>query len=404
MTLFPASQADRVRSFWGLDPEITFLNHGSFGACPRVVLGAQASLLRRMEAEPVRFFLREYEPLLDVARHALASFLGARDEDLVFVPNATAGVNTVLRSLEFAPGDELLTTDHAYNACRNALDFVAARFGAKVVVAPIPFPVLAEAYVENAVLALANDRTKLCLLDHITSPTGLIFPVESIVNSLALRGIDTLVDGAHAPGMVPLALDELGAAYYTGNCHKWMFAPKGAAFLHVRRDKQDGIHPLSISHGKNSTRTDRSRFLLEFDWTGTMDASPVLVLPEAIRFLESLLPGGASALAAFNRSMVLAARSYLCGELRTIAPAPASMIGALAALFLPDGSMERTALGLDPLQDKLFFEHHIEVPIIPFPRPPRRLVRISAQIYNDERDYRRLAAALTHLAKADRPV
>jgi isopenicillin-N epimerase len=356
-----------------------------------------------MEAEPVRFFLREYEPLLDVARHALASFVGAQDEDLVFVPNATAGVNTVLRSLEFGPGDELLTTDHAYNACKNALDFVAARFGAKVVVAPIPFPVLAEAYVENAVLALANERTRLCLLDHITSPTGLIFPVESIVKSLALRGIDTLVDGAHAPGMVPLRLDELGAAYYTGNCHKWMFAPKGAAFLHVRRDKQGVIHPLSISHGKNSTRTDRSRFLLEFDWTGTTDSSPVLVLPEAIRFLEGLLPGGVSALAAFNRSMVLSARSFLCGELGTLAPAPESMIGSLAALFLPDGSLERTALGLDPLQDRLFFEHRIEVPIIPFPRPPRRLVRISAQIYNDERDYRHLAEALTSLARADRP-
>jgi isopenicillin-N epimerase len=394
MTTFPVSHAERVRPFWGLDPAITFLNHGSFGACPRVVLEAQASILRQMEAEPVRFFLREYEPLLDAARRALALFVGAEEQDLVFVPNATAGVNTVLRSLDFSPGDELLTTDHAYNACKNALDFIAERSGAKVVVAPLPFPVGTEADVEDAILERAGEKTKICLLDHITSPTALVLPVESIVKKLAARGIDTLVDGAHAPGMVPLSLELLGAAYFTGNCHKWMCAPKGAAFLHVRRDKQERIHPLSISHGKNSTRTDRSRFLLEFDWTGTMDASPVFVLPEAIRFLDTLLPGGALALAAHNRALALAARSLLCEVLGTVAPAPDSMIGALAALVLPDGTMERTALGLDPLQDTLFFEHQIEVPIIPFPRPPHRLLRISAQIYNDERDYRRLAEAL----------
>lgn len=391
---FPPSHAERDKGLWGLDPAITFLNHGSFGACPRVVLEAQARLRDQMESEPVRFFIREHEPLLDRARTTLAAFVGANPDDLAFVPNATAGVNTVLRSLPFAPGDELVTTNHAYNACKNALDFVAERASAKVVVANVPFPIESSDQVTEAIFACLSKRTKIVLVDHVTSPTGLVFPVESIVRELARRGVDTLVDGAHAPGMVPLDMDALGAAYYTGNCHKWMCAPKGAAFLHVRRDKQPAIRPLVISHGKNSRRADRSRFRLEFDWTGTGDPTAFFVLPEALHFIESLLPGGAPALAAHNKKTALAARRLLCDALGASPPAPDSMIGSLAAIPLPDGGTETSPLDLDPLQDALFVRHGIEVPIVPFPAAPKRLVRVSAQIYNDVSDYEKLARAL----------
>ncbi len=386
---------------WTLDPAVTFLNHGSFGACPRPVLEAQQCLRERLERQPVRFFVRDLEPLLDDARSALAAFLGADPEGLVFVPNATTAVNAVLRSLALAPGDQLLVTDHAYNACRNALDFVAAAARAEVVVVPVPFPLASADAAVEAVLARATPRTRLALLDHVTSPTGLVLPIERLVRELAGRGVDTLVDGAHAPGMLPLDLGALGAAYYAGNCHKWLCAPKGAGFLHVRRDRQGGVRPVVISHGANSPRTDRSRLLLEFDWTGSHDPTPYLCVPEALRFLGGLLPGGWPALMARNRALALEARRILCDALDAEAPAPEDLVGALAAVPLPDGSAAplRSPLYADPLQDVLLERYGIEVPIMPWPAPPKRLVRVSCQAYNAREDYERLATALRELTR-----
>src|SRR5262245_9584959 len=398
------SQPACAPHLWPLDPDLTFLNHGSFGSCPVRVLEFQQEIRDRMERQPVRFLVRELEGLLDQARGALGEFLGAQPEDLVFVPNATAGVNTVLRSLQWQAGDELLVTNHEYNACRNALDFVAARCGAHVVVASVPFPLQTQRQIIDAVLASLTRRTRLALLDHVTSQTGLIFPLEQLVSDLAQRGVDVLVDGAHAPGMVPVNLKHLGAAYYTGNCHKWLCAPKGAGFLYVRRDRQQFIHPLSISHGANSPRTDRSRFLIEFGWTGTWDPSACLSVPEALRYCGSLLPGGWAEIMRRNRSLALAARRILCDTLQKEPPCPDDLIGSLVAVPIRDAADNQppaSPLYSDPLQDELREQHGIEVPIIPWPAPPRRLLRISAQLYNALPQYQFLANALAMLL--DRP-
>jgi isopenicillin-N epimerase len=388
---------DDLARHWTLDPRIDFLNHGSFGACPRTVLEAQAELRARMERQPVQFLARELEGLLDDARATLARFIGADPDDLAFVPNATTGVNTVVRSLELRPGDELLTTDHAYNACRNALRW-QERHGAKVVVAAVPWPIADPSQLTEAVLGAVTPRTRLALLDHVTSPTGLVFPVEEIVGRLNERGIDAIIDGAHAPGMVPLNVRAIGAAYFTGNCHKWLCAPKGAAFLHVRRDRQDRVRPLVISHGANAPRTDRSRFRLEFDWMGTDDPTPFLCIPHALRFLGKLLPGGWLELMERNHALAVRGRELLCDALRVSEPAPERMLGSLASVPLPDASGDppptRGVVLWHPLQGALLEKHRIEVPVMPFPSWPGQLVRISAQAYNSEEQFARLGAAL----------
>jgi isopenicillin-N epimerase len=390
-------------ALWPLDSSVTFLNHGSYGACPIEVLRHQAALRAEMEAEPVRFLGRELDGRLDVARAALAAFVGADPDDLAFVTNATGGVNAVLRSRAFAAGDELLSTDHVYRACRNALDFVARTSGARVVIAPVPFPVASPDDVVAAVMAHVTPRTRLALLDHITSPTALILPIERLIAELSSRGIDTLIDGAHAPGMVPLDLRVLGATYYSGNCHKWLCAPKGSAFLWVRRDRHTDVRPLTISHGASATGTNRSRFRVEFDWTGTSDPTAWLTVPKAIEYLGSLLPGGWPALMARNRALALDARRLLCEIAGTAPAAPDTMIGSLASVVLPDGTTRALGWGRrDPIQGRLFDTHGFEVPIMSWPAPPRRLIRISAQLYNEPAQFARLADALAKELAAER--
>lgn len=392
--------AAAVRRRYLLDPDVLYLNHGAFGACPREVLEVQDDFRLRLEREPVRFFIRECEPLLDRAREDLAALVGASSEDLAFVGSATEAVNTVLRSVEpfLAPGDQLLTTDHAYHACRNALDYTARRTGATVVVAPIPFPLSSPGEVLGPVLAAATPRTRLALLDHVTSATGLVLPLERLVPALEARGIACLVDGAHAPGMIDLDLRALGASYYAGNLHKWIGAPKGAGFLFVREDLRERIHPLSISHGADAHRPGRSRFHLEFDWTGTGDPSPWLAVPAAIRFVSSLLPGGLPALRRRNRELALAVRSDLSALLGVGLPCPDELIGALASLPLADGAPPVPAF--DPLPEALF-SRGIEIPVHPLAVPGgaayRRLLRISAAPYLRREDFAPLFSALREL-------
>lgn len=384
-------------AIWALDPKVTFLNHGSFGACPRAVLEFQQTIRETLEKQPVTFLARKLEQLLDNARTALATFVGCDAQDIVFVPNATTGVNTVLRSLKLEPGNDLLTTNHEYNACRNAINFVADSTGCRVVVAEIPFPVQNEDQVFESVLSVVTPRTRVALLDHVTSPTALVLPIQKLVRELAARGIQTLIDGAHAPGMLPLNLNELGADYYTGNCHKWLCAPKGAGFLYVKRDRQRLIRPLVISHGANSPRTDKSRFLIEFGWTGTLDPSAYLSVPKAIEYMNALLPGGWPAIMRRNRELVLAARKILSNALKIPLPCPDQMIGSMAAFPFPDSPEPQppaSPLYIDPIQEKLLQHFGVEIPIIPWPAHPHRVLRISAQLYNYLGQYEYLANAL----------
>ncbi|MCB9465944.1 MAG: aminotransferase class V-fold PLP-dependent enzyme [Candidatus Eisenbacteria bacterium] len=384
---------------WTLDPEVVFLNHGSFGACPRPVLAYQQSLRDELELEPLRFLDERAMSLWAQVRAEVSEFVGADPEGLVFVRNATVGVNTGLAAFanfEMREGDEILVTDHEYRASRNAADWFAERCGARVVPFHVPFPLESEDEVVDAVFSAVTPRTRFALLDHITSQTGLVFPIERLVRGLRERGIETVVDGAHGPGMVPLRLDEIGAAFYTGNCHKWLCTPKGAGILYVREDWRERTRPLVISHGATAPRGDRSRLHAEFDWIGTDDPTAVLSIGESIRFLGGLLPGGWDELMSRNRELALESRRIICDALGVSIPAPESMIGTLAAIPLPafDGPPPGPPTYVDPVQKELFDQHRIEVPIIPWPEWPSRIVRTSSQLYNHPSESEYLAETL----------
>jgi isopenicillin-N epimerase len=385
---------------WEFDPAITFLTHGTYGACPRPVLDIQRGLVDLLEANPLRFLTRELEGRLDAARGEVAEFLNADPEGLVVVPNATTGVATVLESLRLRPGDELLTSDHEYNATLNALATVAERARARVVRVSIPLPIRHPEEVVEAILAGVSPRTRVALISHVTSPSGLVFPIETIVRELDRLGVDTLVDAAHAPGQVPVDVAALGAAYWTGNGHKWLCGPKGAGVLHVREDRRAGIRPLVTSHGRNDPRSDRPALWKEFDWQGTANPTAFLALPVAIRLVGGLQPGGWPAHMAANHAMVLAARDLLLRRLGLEPIAPESMVGSMASLALPMAADEAAT---EALTVALAEEDRIEVPVGPFPvraarepgaSPTHALLRLSAQRYNEPADYERLADAL----------
>ena len=386
---------------WRLDRAVTFLNHGSYGACPEPILAVQRALRDRLEAEPVRFLSGELPGLLDETRVAVGAFVGADPEGIAFVTNATTGVNTVLQSLRFGPGDELLTNDHEYNATINAMRAVAARDGARVVVARIPFPIGDPGEAVAAILGAVTPRTRLVLISHVTSPTGIVLPIHDLVAQLNTLGVDTLVDGAHAPGMVPVEVDALGAAYWTANGHKWLCGPKGTAVLWVREDRRERIHPLVVSHGANADLDGRSRFRHEFDWVGTADPTGFLTLPAAIDWMRDVAApygGGWPALLAANHALALAGRDLVAEALGIEPPAPDSMLGAMAAVPLPGVAIEAA----EAFHDVLESEDSIQVPIVRWPVPaaldgsvePSVLIRISAQRYNEPADYERLAAVL----------
>jgi isopenicillin-N epimerase len=381
-----------------LAPGTIFLNHGSFGACPKAILELQTELRRQMEAEPVQFLWRRYEERLEPARAAVARFMGAKPADLVFVINATTGVNAVLHSLKLRAGDELLTTDHDYNACHNVLVAAAKRTGARVVVARVPFPLTDPNQVAQAILRAVTRRTRLALIDHVTSNTALIFPAEQIVRELQERGVETLVDGAHAPGMVPLNIAKLAPAYYTANLHKWVCAPKGAGFLWVRADKQASLHPAVISHGHNTHRPGYSFFQDRFDWAGTFDPSAWLCTGAALAWMSRLDRSGWAGIQKANHELAVRGRELLCERLQVACCCPDEMLGAMATIPLPERFQGRPRTGkIDTEQLRLYDRFRIEVPFIRMGKPERRYFRISAQLYNSIEEYEYLAAALEKL-------
>jgi len=371
-------------SHWLLDPGVTFLNHGCFGATPRRVLEAQTAWRERLESRPVELLDRGCRDLLVEPKRAVGAFIGALPDDFGFVTNATGGINAVLRSLRFEPGDEIVTTDHVYNAVQQTLRYLARMSGARTIRVAVPLPVPGPEHVTDTIAAALTDRTRLVLVDHIGSATGVVFPVKQIVDLCSSRGIDVLVDGAHGPGMLELDLAGLGAAYYTGNLHKWVCAPKGAAFLWVRPDRQSGIHPNTISHFLDEGLAE------EFQWQGTRDITAWLCAPDAIDFMGQF---GWDEVRRHNHELAVWAQGMLSDRWQVAASTPAdgSMLGSMATLPLPGGLRERFA-DVAALQQHIYDHDHIEVPIIDW--TDRWWVRVSCQVYNERAQYERLGEAV----------
>ena len=382
---------------WVLEDGVLHLNHGSFGATPVPVLEAQQRVRSRMEANPTRYFLGgEYQSELDSARRAVAGFVGGDEAGMVFVNNATTGVNAVLRSLEpiLEPGDEIVVTDHEYNACRNAATVSASRAGARVVTADVPFPIESSQQALDAVLAAVTERTRILLIDAVTSATGLVLPIAEIAAAVE-PDVRVLVDAAHAPGMIDFNVTELGASYVTANCHKWMCSAKGAGFLWVRNDRRDDMYHSVISHGYNGGwPSTGGQFHAQFDWTGTDDPSAWLTVPAALDAVEAMHPDGWPGVRRSIRDLCLTGREILLDTLGIEKPAPDDMIGAIASLPVPPADHSGSEI-FDPLMAALEQRHRIQVPVFIWPAPPDRLLRISAHLYNDESQYHRLAEAVT---------
>ena len=375
-----------------LEPGVDFLNHGSFGAVPRVVFEAQTEWRRRIEAAPVEVIARRRLELIDTAKRPVGQWLGMRPDDFGLVTNATEGVNAVLHSLRFGPGDGLLTTNHVYNAVRQAMKFTCARSGATYREVDVPLPVSSADDIADVVLGAVSDRTRLLVIDHVTSPTALVFPVGRIVAACAERGVDVLIDGAHAPGMIPLDVGRIGAAYYAGNLHKWAFAPRGAAFLWVRPDKQARIHPAVVSHHYGEG------FSQEFSWQGTRDLSAWFAVPRALDFARSL---GLDAVREHNHAMAVWAHRLLCERLRVdrpLSPLDGSLLGSMAAVPLAGRLADVDEQQREAVQQWLYSEHRLEVPLMRF--GSRVLLRVSCQVYNEPGQYERVARVINELQNA----
>ncbi|MGP0091651.1 MAG: aminotransferase class V-fold PLP-dependent enzyme [Xanthobacteraceae bacterium] len=373
------------RSEWLLDPEVTFLNHGSYGATPRAVLAEQDRWRQRMEARPTAFMSDELPRRLRDAAGGLAAFVGGNGEDYGFVENATVGCNAVLNSIRLATGDEILLTDHVYPAVRKAAAHVAGRAGASVVEASVPFPLRDAGEIIGAVAERLGPRTRLVILDHVTSPTAAIFPVTELTALCNAKDARVLIDGAHAPGMLSLDIPAIGADWYVGNCHKWLMAPKGSGFLWARRASQQDLHPLAISHGYGRG------FTAEFDWTGTRDPSAWLAVPAAIDFHLRL---GGPSLRERNAVLAREAAGRLAERWKTARGTPDSLTGSMVAVRLPlpgPANDERA----QQLRAWLFEAHRIEVAVVAF--ADALWVRISAQAYNEGADYDRLARAVASI-------
>ena len=393
MVAFP--KRSQLSKYWNLNSKTIFLNHGSFGACPKAVLEHQFKLRAELESDPVHFFDVTSKKLWTEAIETLADFINAEEEGMTFVPNATSGVNTILRSLPLKSGDEILILDHTYQACWNTVDYISKRSGAKTVVVPLPLPIQTPDEVTKTILNYTTEKTKLALIDTVTSPTGIRLPFEQIVSELQSKGIDVLLDAAHGPGIVPLDLKKLEPAYATGNAHKWLCTPKGAAFLYIREDKRSKVNPLSISHGFSVDGNTDEKIRLEFDWTGTQDITPWLCIPKSIEHVGSLVEGEWAEIMKHNTNLAIQARNIILEVLETPKLCPDSMIVGLSAVALPgEGVATKSVLEPDPLHTLLYEKYKIQVPVFGWPHHNKRYLRIASYLYNSIEEYEYLAEVL----------
>ncbi|HEV8338996.1 MAG TPA: aminotransferase class V-fold PLP-dependent enzyme [bacterium] len=369
-----------------LRPDVVFLNHGSFGACPRPVFDVYQQWQRELEGQPVEFLGRRFAGMMAEARAALGGYVGADPEDLVYVPNATTGINIVARSLPLAAGDEVLSTDQEYGAAERTWRFVCERRGARFIQVALPAPAGTPEQITDALWAQVTSRTRVVFLSHVTSPTALILPVAQLVGRAREAGIVTVIDGAHAAGQLPLDLDALGADFYAANCHKWMCAPKGSGFLWARREKQSLLAPLVVSWGWPEG------FIKEQEWQGTRDPAAFLATPAAIEFLRSPAWSGVRerchALAAEGRAGLLA-----LGGGPALSPDGAGWYAQMVSVPLPLADGEEA-------QRRLREEFAIEIPVVAWRHV--QLMRISVQGYNTKGDIEALLAATARLLEDPR--
>jgi len=378
---------------WWLDPEAVYLNHGTVGVTPRRVLDAQLALRQTIERHPARFLLRELMSLdavppetptrLRAAAESVGAFLGANGYDIAFVDNASAGVNAVLRSLRLQPGDEILLFDQAYGAVGRTAAYVAREQGAHVVTVPLPFPVIDEADVIAALEAGLSPHTRLAVLDHVTSETALVLPLQQMAALCRSRHVPVLADGAHAPGAIALDIPALGVDWYVANLHKWAFAPRGCGVLWAAPDRREGLHPSVISWGLDVG------WHQEFDWTGTRDPTPFLCAPAGIEFMTGFL--GLQAMREHNHALAWRAAQRLAARSALDWATPENMVGCMATAPL-QSQLGSVAADAARLKDWLLFERRIEIPVIA--RDGRLWARVSAQVYNDDDDIDRLVDAL----------
>jgi isopenicillin-N epimerase len=376
-----------IRSRFCIPPDIAFLNHGSFGATPRAVLDAQRALIAELEMQPVAFMRGTGERVRRVVAR-VAPLLRADPSDVVLVDNATTAVSSVLHSIAWQSGDVIVTTDHAYLAVRNALRHFERTRGVVIRVAPVPFPIRDPQDVVAAVEPLLAGA-RLAMFDHITSVTGLVFPIERLVNLCRSSGVLVFVDAAHALGQIELDVPAIGADWWVTNAHKWLFAPKGCAVLHVRRDRQAETHPAVLSIGTGEG------FHAEFDFVGTRDPSAWLALEASVAFVEEL--GGLAHVRAYQRDLRRRAADLILARLGGSPPAPESMLAALATLPLPDRPVFAGTSHLDArrLSVRIWEQHRIEAMFVPW--NARLWLRIAAPVYAHLDEFARLADVLAAL-------
>ncbi|MCB9458165.1 MAG: aminotransferase class V-fold PLP-dependent enzyme [Anaerolineaceae bacterium] len=375
-----------MQSDWLLNPDITFLNHGSFGACPRPVFETYQRWQLELERQPVEFMGRRYHDLMNAARQKLANYINAAADDLIFVPNATVGINLVARSLKLQAGDVIVMTDHEYGAIHKTWEFIANKTGAELCIKTVPLPLTDPQQVVDALFAELPERTAVIAISHLTSPTAVILPIADICQRARQQGILTVIDGAHAPGQLPLDLAKIGADFYTGNCHKWLCAPKGSGFLHARSEHHAMLDPLVISWGWG---WPDNTFVNANQWQGTRDVAAYLSVPAAIEYQQA------------HDWPVVRAR---CHKMAIETMGRINQLTGLPAIATDDFFAQMSLAALPPIDKeafraRLYDDYHIEVPITQLGQTHEgpHYVRVSFQAYNTQADADHLLAALADL-------